>query len=211
MRKSSARYCQRRQPLVQSARPCESRAAKRKLYAPVIFAPTRRLLVACSSMSCAHSKRNWTPANAMNCVINTCVPGAPNNNIFEFAAFTIASAASLVMSPRHRRMFGCRARPRPRQRKRCHPGNQLTKQLILQSQPLRRGGHGQARISARNCSHISSRLSVRAPPSRAPRPAPQSAGLTAQASAGPHKHSFPKRGRVDSMIPLCGASVTLFE
>ena len=29
------------------------------------------------------------------------------------------------------------------------PGNQLTEQLILQSQPLRRGGHGWARIDQR--------------------------------------------------------------
>ena len=29
------------------------------------------------------------------------------------------------------------------------PGNQLTEQLILQSQPLRRGGHGRARIDQR--------------------------------------------------------------
>ena len=72
-----------------------------RLYAPVTFACAVGSGWPCAAMMRAHSRRSCTPAKVWMALSMHEWSGCQHPVMAEFAAFTIASAAIVVMSPRH--------------------------------------------------------------------------------------------------------------
>ena len=73
-----------------------------RLYPFVIFAFPVGSSCPCASIICAHSLRSWIPAAEWIALSMHPWHGTKHPSIWLFAAFTIASTESLVISPRQR-------------------------------------------------------------------------------------------------------------
>ena len=72
-----------------------------RLYASVTCARPVGSACPCRSMSSAHARRSCTPANVWMALSMQWCPGTQQPRSALFAALTMASASSVVMSPRH--------------------------------------------------------------------------------------------------------------